>query len=174
MARKSSHRPNIKYDWEALKLEWLQGSETLNHFRIRHGISKAFFNKIEELHWVDDKLAIQRKAMEIAQRKIAEKKGKDWAKYSKISDDVVAVAQKMLDDTKDPDGNIQQPIEPSELRAVAEAVEVALKNDRLIHGEPTGDEGKTVNIHLQVVQVIKALKNGGIIIDAENSEPDAA
>lgn len=168
-----SKRPPRDHDWDALKVEWLQGDDTLNEFRIKKDIDRAFFYRMVSAQgWKEEREAIRKKALEKAENKITAELAKRWVRYGKVNDDLLAIAQRIVDDTKDEEGNIQQPIEPIELKHLADTVETTLKSHRLLHGEPTEiHKTETPNIHVQVVQVIKALK-AGQVLDVPSEEID--
>lgn len=152
-----------RYDWDALKLEFLQGNESLNEFRLRHKLNKNnFYGRAGA--WPDERAAVRAKALGQVQEKMSDKLAHHWEQYTRLFDAIKVHAAMILQSKKNEKGE-PVPMDPLDLSRVASSLESALKGDRLIYGEPTEITKETgfPNVHIQTVQLLEAIERGEVL-----------
>jgi len=143
---------STRYDWPALKAEWLQGNESLNQFRIRKGIGNQniFYARVSEDGWVEAKERIIRTALEKTEAAVAEKYGQEWDRQMKLWSAVEGLAGRIMT-------RKAESMDSNELAQLTAAIERALKAQRLILGQST-DNMAVKNYHMSIVQMLKEIK----------------
>jgi hypothetical protein len=164
-----------RHDWAALKAEWLTSKETLNTFRIRHKITSRnwFYAQVEAKGWVEDKLAIEKKALAKLGDAQADLLAQDWTRQLKlwraVENQAAAILRRFTEEDGTPRG-----MDAQELTQLASALEKALKCQKLIKGEPTGDQPIMQNFHLAVVALLEAKRRNDPSVINVDAAPDAA
>jgi hypothetical protein len=151
-----------KYDWEALKREWLQSSNvTLNQFRLSKGIAQAhFYRTINAEEWIETRAKIDKRAIQRIEEKAVNSIVNKWDDYSRLWKAVKAQAAAILNKTRQKDGTIV-PMRPTDLVNLTNSIETALKSERLIHGESTENiEERITKEEIQGFIFAEIRKNG--------------
>lgn len=166
------YKKGYKYDWLALEAEYKSNTtyETLNQFRIRHGIQNQNKFYLIAKRWELEKANLQRKALE----KSARKKTREY--YDKaiphIQDaylGLIGNAKKTVADTID-NGQVVRALSTREQLQLAESLDKILKASRLMAGLSTGDKEKEkqsvdVNMAIRLLLEDKNEKKIGEVID---------
>lgn len=157
---------NKRFDWQALKMEWLAGSETLNAFRIRKEIvsKEHFYRMVEEHGWLAHRNRLHAAALAKVTPKIIADLSKRYYFQEKswlTVEGIIARALKKIAAAED-----IATVAPEVLESLTRTLERTLKSRKLIHGEPTGEapadgvpEPGTLN-HAQIVALIQAMTQG--------------
>lgn len=155
-----------RHDWIAYKLEWLNGSETLNQFRIRKGLQPTpFYARVKG--WQAERDGMKERAIKRAIEKTEDALVEHYTEHLEIIETMrkkVAVILQEGRALKLAGGkptNIKIEVDPADLNALAGAMEKLLKSERLIRGHGTGEEsGKVENFHLTLVKMVKMSEKG--------------
>lgn len=163
----------FKYDWPALEAEWLQcPEETLDSFRVRKGVPNAthFYKRARQFKWAEKKAEIIARARKKIMTRTANAVAERWGDYTKLWSAVKFQAAAILKSTRDAEGNII-PLDPQKLSQLSNAIETALKSEKLIAGESTGD-GMSFNgdINVLVTEHIQSKKNEPGVFDVKPEE----
>jgi len=127
-----------KYDWEALKAEWLQSNESLNQFRIRKkiGNAKSFYHHTNVDQWTD----LKKKIATQVTKKIVDKQVKqnviDWSKYEKAQDGIMAQIYALINKTTK-DGKVDKAMPARDVAQLSQALNNLSKNKSFMNGGPT-------------------------------------
>lgn len=150
-----------RFDWPALKAEWLASSETLFQFSVRKGIKNRgdFYRRAKSGDWIGAKARINEKALANVEKRVVSAM---TAKYSfqskqwKTVEGIIARELKKLIEAK-PGEEIDL---ATMLESLTRSLERALKAQKLIHGEPTGDPSTpSAPSHGQVVELLRMMKD---------------
>lgn len=161
--------PKKRYDWEALKREWLAGDpkESLNAFRERHGIvnDKNFAKHVKAGKWTEARREIQAKATQEVADNLVGAKVEEFERQIKLMGAIENHVAHLLKRHMSPDGKIISDIDPFELKALAEIVSKSVVTRKQIKGDPVGGEGgggnTTINLHQTIVQVVSEIEKDG-------------
>lgn len=129
-------------NWEQLRGEFLASDESLNQFRIRHGISRDYFY-VKTKSWPAERTQTREDAISIIKDKAIPEMYEQFVTQQKsilqmLNVQIIELYKKTLDK----DGkNVIAPLKSGELVNIANTVSLALKSFRLIEGKSTGDEG---------------------------------
>lgn len=175
MRKKRKHTNPGSINWEKLRAEFITGDESLNSFRIRHGLALQHFYKMTK-GWVAERTETRERAVSVVKDKLTISYGEFVEKQKSILNMLNAQIDELYKKTMSPDGTkIVAPLKSGELLNIANTVNQALKSFRLIEGKTTGDETEN-NYWLQLVafvngkrpQVPNQFKN---LIDDESEQP---
>lgn len=127
-------------DFVALRLEYVNGNETLRELADRHGVKPAgLFTRSANEGWEEERKQIQARTSKEAQEQMLIDRVAELAKFNeddiRIAKAIRAKAAKMLSS----DANT-----PSELKALAGAMDIAQKIGRLALGAETANTMNTV------------------------------
>lgn len=140
------------YDWGALKLEWLNTDLTLNQFREKKGIDTAhFYRSINAEQWHDARQDIYKKALNKLQERKSTQLASRYDDYLKLWGAVKVQAARILKDAHDQN----DPLKPSQLAQLTQAIETALKSEKLILGESTENVAHNVNLRNAIIEDIR-------------------
>lgn len=150
------NRKTFKYDWLKLKSEFIQTELTLTAFAKRRGIKAMdhFFRVADREKWKEDRELVRKQAFEKTREKLADRVAARWEKEYNLFEKADALAKGLMAKNKD--------WEAIELSHITRALLNSLNAKRMIKGEST--EGGTVNkhLHMAVVEVLKAEKDGQV------------
>ena len=143
-----------RWDYAALKAEWLQGEETLKAFAARKGITAegTFYRKVKEYGWAEARERIRSAALAKIEATTVKKYAAEWERQMKLWTRVEDLADSIMT-------RREEFIDGSELAQLTAALDRALKSQRLIRGEST-ENVETKNYHLAIVQMLKDMGGG--------------
>jgi hypothetical protein len=146
--------PKKSVNWPAMKAEFMSWEGSLDAFRKHKGIVNAgnFYQKARKFRFAEDRQEIANKSLIKVQKHHIAKYAAHWKKQFKLWEKVEDAADNILTRKQDK-------IEADELSLLSNAIEKALKSQKLILGEKTGDETGNVNIHLAIANFVEAQKN---------------
>lgn len=151
------HRRNRRHDWDALRLEWLAGTDTMSAFRDKKGISRSLFLRMTKKHkWKEAREKLRAKVIAKGQEKVEGIVAKRWEQQMRLWGDVESQVQSLLSKKKG--------LKASDVAALSVALERALKSQRLIRGEST-ENTVSKNYHAVMVDMVEKLEGG--TLDAE-------
>lgn len=157
-----------RYDWNALKREFLASKETPNAFRLRHGIygEARFYKTIKKAKWVEERREIESRATQEVADSLVQGKVEQFERQIKLFNAIENHVAHLLKKHVSPEGRIISDIDPQELKALAEIVNKSVTTRKQIMGEPVGGEGgggTVINLHQTLVQVVGEIEkaNGG-------------
>lgn len=155
-------KPRAKYDWNALKIEWLQTNESPFAFQRRKGIKNdtKFYKHVNEDGWWEARDEINKRAVEIAQDKLVKITAKKWGDYKQLFNAGKSQAAKILSDTVK-DGKMVRTLTTLELSQLVGAVDKMLKAESFMEGGPT-ERVETANFHMMNVDLIGKVERGEI------------
>ena len=108
--------------------------------------------------------AIQR-AIKSGEKDLTQKYQNQMKLWQAVEVQAAAIMRRTLGQT----GQIEKLLEPSELASLSQAIERALKGQRLIRGESTGESPQsTNNYHVAIVEILEKLERGDpdLVLDA--------
>jgi hypothetical protein len=172
-ARKKNHFGKGRaHDWKGYMQEWLGTTETLHEFKVRKNIrhNTTFYKVVKEMGWVEAREKIKDKAMAKAGKAAVENLAKKYGFQHKLWCAVEGMAARILKrintrSAKAGDDNaLADAVTMSELESLTKVLERALKSQKLIAGEPTGEgagaaQGAQITHHT-VVQLIQMVESG--------------
>lgn len=160
-------RPQRTHDWEALKVEWLATNLSINQFRETKDIQPAVLYKaIDVEDWYQARSKMHQRTLEKLSNKKADMLVRKYEDYYKLWGAVKGQAASILRKTQKPDGTIE-PLLPSELRSLTEALERALKSERLLDGESTENFNTGIDVYNFI---LKAESNEIRLSDQQSAE----
>jgi hypothetical protein len=143
MVKKQPKPSSTRYNWPALKAEWIKQSVetgiTLNRFRNekRIGNKIIFYNHVEEEGWIEERDKIIAKAWDKSEAKLVDKTVENLDLQGRIYDaGEKQVAFWLQQNVKD--GKIMSPLDPQAVAAAMLAAYRALQAKRLMAGKSTG------------------------------------
>ena len=140
------------FDWEALKIEWLSSNLNLNQFRESKKIDKAhFYKSIDIEKWQEARQTIYNQALKKLQNKKSTAIANRYDDYLKLWGAVKIQAVRILKDSQ----TASKPMRPGQLAQLAQAIETALKSEKLILGEATENVAHNVNLRDAIIGHIK-------------------
>lgn len=163
-----------KYNWGALKNEWLKSyeatGETLNKFRIRKGISEtSFYRKTAKEKWAEEGQRMKNRITQRIETQLVNEALARWQKEIRITDGIEDQVEFILQELRQNE-KVANALEPSHLLALATTIEKCLKTKKLAHGESTGDEPQAqANVHAAIIQVINNFQPGSKPSRPENN-----
>ena len=152
-----------RYDWFALKTEFLHSGETLNAFRKRKEIHRdSLYLRARRENWMALRDQLRAKAavrvISSAEDALVEK----WTEYIDLWQGVKQHAAALL---------AQPAITASDLKALMQAIDITLKDERLIRGQSTANVS-SLNVHAIVLKDLQENKNS-FAVTPEELEADA-
>lgn len=155
MAAQPSGRSRI--NWEALKAEFLVGEETLNQFRLRHGLNKNhFYDKAQT--WPEDRGRIREKALKKVEKELETYYAGFVVETKDLLTSVNAHLKKLIKGSLK-DGEVVAAIPVDELKKMSESISVNLKTVRLMSDKST-ENLSTKNYHLAITQMLADREKG--------------
>lgn len=156
-----------KYDWDALKTEWISTNKSLNQFREEKGIgSSTFYQNISREEWEAARKKVNDRALEKTIERTSTQIAKKWADYSKLWNAVKTQAAHILKATQRPDGKVV-PLRTGQLVQLTMAIETALKSERLIDGESTENVHNKVDVYNAIAQSVSDKKDVPEVFDVK-------
>lgn len=164
-------RGHSLHDWDALEREWLASDHSLNAFRKlkKIGNEKNFYKQVSDRKWIDKKKRIEEVASAIVEKKLGKQTADEWERQIRLLTAIESQVATLLRNCVDKNGKITRPMEPLELKALAETVSKSVAARKNIKGEGGGDPenptGTTnISLHATFVKI-------GNEIEAENDTP---
>ena len=152
----------MKFDWDTLKQEFICGSESLNAFRIRKGINRDWaYKKAKENDWEGSRQRLK----ESASRQIEKKYEKDlvstWGHFLEPLEEIREKVSLLIQ---------RETNTPKDFKDLAGALDILVKNLRLLKGESTQNISKRVNVHQLISQEIRKENSNGRAYTREDIE----
>lgn len=145
-------------DWSGLRAEFIAGSESLNQFRLRHGLARDYFYKRAN-GWDEARGKIRERGVKRAEVRVED----FYSSFARETRDLLKAlllhARKLLGEA-DRRGSI---LAPMELAAFARALGEGLKSANLLSDRPT--ESVTVgprpgDLNQKLVDLLEAMGEG--------------
>lgn len=146
-------------DWEALKSEWLQSKETMNKFRMRHGIDQAlFYRTTKRLGWKKEKQKLDKNALQKITNRLVNERVKDWTQYRSAQNGLMESVQDIIQRTRNASGKITRSMKTSDVRQLASALKDLTQNQSFMDGGPT-ERSESKNLHMEMVRIVQEIKD---------------
>lgn len=150
-----------KTDWDGLRTEFLASDESLNQFLLRKNLTRAIYLKAKKGHWVASRERLRAKSALVAEGHILGAMTARWETYLKLWTEVKSRASELLKD--------KTIITPSNLRALSQAIDLALRSEKMIVGEPT-ETHLNVNLHSVIVGELSKMADKKGVFDIRKED----
>ena len=151
--------PNKRVDWPAVRNEFYQVDQRLNDFiRQRELPYTATMRMAGKQKWLKQRRMIQEHAAMKTRGEHAIRLAGDWDRQERLWDELETICEEFI-------AIARKAKSVSEVKAMAEVLERALKNKKLLKGEPT-EISATKNYHAHLVRFLEE--------DAKRDGPDGA
>ncbi len=151
--RSMSGKPQNRNDlpWDEIKIAFMTTDMNQKELSRKFGVNYGTLGgRCRKEKWFEQKQELGKRTLEKVKTKFVNDKAKEWGKqlklYSKIDREISKVLKK-YDGTK-------TTINVQDLKALASTLNDSVKGQKLIKGEPTGDEVH-MSFHMKTVQFIK-------------------
>jgi len=145
--------------WDKVRADFISSDLTITEVAQKHSITNIdYLWKIAKRgHWKEMRDEIRKGALEKYKEKAKGDIARKWESQEKLWKAVEIQAASILKSTQSDDGKTISPLDPKELSALTQSLERALKCQKLLSGESTGDgiNINAENISLQVLNLIE-------------------
>lgn len=150
--------------WVEMELDYIVGGDdvTIESLCEKYevGSPRHSYDRSRKHNWKKKREQFRLRAQARALRKAETALSKKWGdEYVVLLTGIKSQVAKILNDSLDRDGKVIQPIEPVQLKDLVSTIEKALKSEKLLAGEPTGDDPQinpaNMNINVLVMNALQ-------------------
>jgi len=145
-----------KINWHKIKGEYLTSTDSLRSVLRRYKVSGGLNTENHTKGWKVEREKLHNKIVETIKSKMVTTEVTKWEQQTKLWKAVEGEAEKILDTYTGTDYKM----DVKDLSNLCQALQTALKSQRLIVGEST-ENVSTKNIHIDLVELIKEAEKHG-------------